>query len=239
MSESSKALIFAATVSLVCCLLVTAASTGLKGYQNRNILIDKRKNILKSISLLDEDKKYSHGEIEALYRDNIREAWVSEDGQIIYDEPDNGGRFLQIYLHMKDDHIESYIIPVDTRGLWGKILGYIALKRDGSTIAGFTVYSHSETPGLGGEIEKKWFRDNFVGKRIVDADLNFVSVSIAKGAAKTRVGEEKLANYVDGISGATLTGSFLSKGLMSVLEKYEPVSIRFRQNLINKARGKK
>jgi len=39
---------------------------------------------------------------------------------------------------------------------------------------------------------------------------------------------------VDGISGATLTGNYLSRGLHEVLRQYEPVSIRFRQDEIRK-----
>ena len=232
MSESSKALMFAAIVSLVCCVMVTAASTGLKEYQNRNVVIDKQKNLLKSIALIDANRKYSHNEIETLYRESIREAWTLSDGTIVFAKPDTGETFETIYLYVKEGLIDSYILPVNSRGLWGRILGYIALKSDGATVAGFTVYSHSETPGLGGEIEKSWFQNNFAGKRIVDSRLVFVSVSISKGAAKNSVSGEKLNNYVDGISGATLTGGYLSKGLFSVLKQYEPVSVKFRKNLI-------
>jgi Na+-transporting NADH:ubiquinone oxidoreductase subunit C len=131
---------------------------------------------------------------------------------------------------VKDDTIQSYIIPIDTRGLWGKIFGYLALKSDGSTVQGFTVYSHQETPGLGGEIESKWFRDNFVGKKIVDQANEFVSIRVAKGKAP----EKDSANYVDGISGATLTGRFLTSGLKQILLDYEPVSLRFRSGNIGK-----
>ena len=37
------------------------------------------------------------------------------------------------------------------------------------------------------------------------------------------------ANYVDGISGATLTGKLLSSGLKEILRDYEPMAIEFRQ----------
>ena len=38
----------------------------------------------------------------------------------------------------------------------GEAIGYMAIENDGKTVAGFSVYSHNETPGLGGEIEKPW-----------------------------------------------------------------------------------
>jgi Na+-transporting NADH:ubiquinone oxidoreductase subunit C len=51
------------------------------------------------------------------------------------------------------------------------------------------------------------------------------------------IAPQKQSNYVDGISGATLTGRYLTAGLREVLEDYEPVSIRFRKNLIAKPPG--
>jgi Na+-transporting NADH:ubiquinone oxidoreductase subunit C len=106
----------------------------------------------------------------------------------------------------------------------------MAIKNDGTTISGFTVYSHQETPGLGGEIEKEWFRKNFEGKKILDAQDNFVSITITKGSVKGRIPESRRKNFVDGISGATMTGKFLSAGLRQTLTQYEPFSERFRKN---------
>jgi Na+-transporting NADH:ubiquinone oxidoreductase subunit C len=44
-----------------------------------------------------------------------------------------------------------------------------------------------------------------------------------------RVPPEKRPHYVDGISGATLTGQYLSEGIRDTLKAYEPVAIQFRQ----------
>ena len=57
---------------------------------------------------------------------------------------------------------------------------------------------------------------------------DFVSISIAKGLLPESFPREKRPNYVDGISGATLTGKYLSAGLKNILQAYEPVSIKFR-----------
>ena len=109
----------------------------------------------------------------------------------------------------KDEQINGYILPVNTRGLWGKIHGYLAFETDGQTVSGFSVFSHSETPGLGGEIESAWFQENFKGKKILNTQNKFVSVGITKGEVKN-LPEDLHDHYVDGISGATLTGKFLS-----------------------------
>ena len=131
---------------------------------------------------------------------------------------------------MKGNDIAAYILPIQTRGLWGKIFGYLAIENDGATVSGFTVYKHSETPGLGGEIEKRWFEKNWVGKKIVNRSGQFASIGVVKGTVKDRIPAEQQINYVDGISGATLTGQYLSAGIREILEKYEPVSVKFRKH---------
>lgn len=231
MSNYVKSIIFAAVLSIVCGSLLTLASTGLKEYQLKNIAIDKQKNILKSVGLISDKQKLSEDTIDRLYVGNIRQMWVDLEGKIVSKQKKTENDLL-VYLHQEQDEIQSYIIPIDSRGLWGRILGYLAIKNDGATVAGFTVYSHSETPGLGGEIEKSWFQKNFAGKKILDDAGNLVSVSIAKGAVKGRIPESRHKNFVDGISGATLTGKFLSAGLKETLVEYEPLFEKFSNNMI-------
>lgn len=229
MSNTIKSILFALTTAVVCSFLLSAAAAGLKRFQQENIEVDQKKNVLKAVGLLEEDTPYSNEEIKTIYKDNIHSFQVTPDGVLVGDvETAAGEATLPIYVYVRDDQIESYIIPINTRGLWGRILGYLALKNDGSTITGFTVYKHSETPGLGGEIEKRWFQKNFEGKKVVDMAGNFVSISIAKGALSSSFPETQQPNFVDGISGATLTGKFLTSGLKDILLDYEPVSIKFR-----------
>jgi len=227
MSDQLKSFLFAAATCLICTISLTAASTGLKELQQKNIAMDRQKNILKSVGLIHENVGHTHEEINKLYVDNIKSIWVDSKGSIVK-KSQKAKKKLPVYIYTKNDRIESYILPIDSRGLWGRILGYLALKNDGSTIAGFTVYKHSETPGLGGEIEKRWFQKNFEGKKIVSRTGNFLSISIAKGGLTNTVPEDRRINYVDGISGATLTGKYLSSGLKDILLEYEPVSLKFR-----------
>lgn len=231
MSSHVKSIIFATVLSILCSSLLTLASTGLKEYRLKNIAIDKQKNILKSIGLIDDKNPPSYDRINSLYSKNIKLMWVDFKGGIVSKQK-KAENDLPIYLHLKQNKIISYIVPFNSRGLWGKISGYLALKNDGETISGFTVYSHSETPGLGGEVEKSWFQNNFAGKKILDNKGNFVSVTIAKGIVKEKIQINRRQNFVDGISGATLTGKFLSEGLKQTLSEYELLSQRFRQGKI-------
>lgn len=229
MSDRLKSVVFAAVMCVVVSLLLTTASTGLQRFQERNVLIDKQKNILKSVGLIDPDQGIEPEAVEKLYDESIKLLWVDPDGRMI-EHKDRGEQSLPVYVHLKDGAIEAYIIPINSRGLWGRILGYLALEADGSTVAGFTVYKHSETPGLGGEIEKRWFQKNWIGKKIVSREGDFVSVGIAKGKVEEVIPAPKRPHYVDGISGATLTGKYLTAGIRQILEQYEPVSVTFRNN---------
>lgn len=230
MSASLRSLVYAAALCIVCSLLLTAASSGLQPIQERNVRIDRHRNILAAAGLIQEGAKVSAADIETLYSRRVRTLQVDAVGRVrTATEPSEGT--LPLYLVVADgDRIESYIVPIDARGLWGTIHAYLAFGNDGATVRGFTVYRHAETPGLGGEIEKKWFRDNWVGKKIVTRQGKFVSVGVAKGRVADIVPSDKREHYVDGISGATLTGRYLEAGIRDTLNRYEPVAIQFRKN---------
>lgn len=231
MSNHVKSIIFAAVLSIICSGMLTLASTGLKEYQLKNIALDKQKNILKSVGLFAEDQSLTADAIGRLYADSIKQMWVDGQGRLV-SASQKRPHDLPVYLYLKNDAIQAYIIPIDSRGLWGRILGYLALENDGITVAGFTVYSHHETPGLGGEIERNWFQKNFAGKKIIDAKGNLVAVTIAKGAVTEIIPPDRRKHFVDGISGASMTGKFLSMGLKQTLIAYEPLSKEFRNKQI-------
>lgn len=233
--KNSKAhvIFFALVLSVVCSLLITAAATGLKDRQQENMALDKKVNLLQAAGLVDAGQKPGKDAINALYDERIEEVVVDRQGRVMETEDPDGMHLYFIHAPgSRDDHdfndISGYIVPINTRGLWGKIQGYLAFENDGQTVSGFSVFSHSETPGLGGEIESAWFRKNFKGKKILNSQNKFVSIGIAKGKAEDLPKDEQ-PNYVDGISGATLTGRYLSEGIKNTLMKYEGVSVAFRQ----------
>lgn len=230
MSENMKSVVFAALLSLVSCVLITAACTGLQKYQKINAEIDRQVNIIRSVGLVEPGQPYTKEEVARLYDAHIVQAWALPSGELLLSEPENEQEASPLYLYKEKDKdlLAAYILPLDSRGLWGRIYGYLALESDGQTLAGFTVFNHGETPGLGGEIESDWFTGNFKGKKIVDGQGRFVSITIAKGTAKDRVSDDALANHVDGISGATLTGNYLNQGFRDTLEQFEPLSKQFR-----------
>ena len=142
-------------------------------------------------------------------------------------DKDEGKRQYPVFVRKQKNDIIAYIIPVAGKGLWSTLYGYLALERDLNTIKGLTFYKHGETPGLGAEIEKKWFQDNFIGKKIRDKNGKLVSVEVIKG--KVTQNAPGAAHKVDGVSGATLTGNGVTRLIKSSLLLYEPYFTMLRR----------
>lgn len=224
LSETQKTFRFAILMCVFCSLALTAAAVGLKDRQDENKLIDRQKNILKALSLIEKDSKYTGTQIKKTYLDNVNEFYLDNSGNLTTDETDR-----MIYVVGDESNVKKYAVPFKAYGLWSWIYGYIAIDGDGESIVGFTVYSHAETPGLGGECEKDWFQDQFIGKKITDVNGEFVSIGVVKGkVADKGYSNQKQMNYVDGMSGATITSKGIEDYLRKDLAAYELFSERLR-----------
>ncbi len=219
---------FAAMVTIVCSVLLAGAATLLKPRQVANELLDKKKNILSSVGITGEQSDLSREQIKEIYEEKIKELVIDEGGNIVEGkrpidiDPKKDKNLYPVYESMEDGQITSYIIPISGKGLWSTIYGYLALKPDLNTVQGITFYKHGETPGLGGEIDKEWFTDNYKGKKIRDENGNLVSVDIIKGDVEEKYPEDEAVHYVDGISGATITCRGINEFLGKDLKTYEP-----------------
>lgn len=122
---------------------------------------------------------------------------------------------LPMFIAVADNGDTLHIIPLEGKGLWGPIWGYVSLKKDLSTIAGVTFDHKAETPGLGAEINTTPFESQFHDKTIFE-NGNFVSVKVVKGGARPGNPHE-----VDAISGGTITSNGLQAMVHDGLIKYE------------------
>jgi Na+-transporting NADH:ubiquinone oxidoreductase subunit C len=130
-------------------------------------------------------------------------------------------RLLPVYVCKHSNGNTYYVFPMQGKGLWGPIWGYIALESDMNTVFGAVFDHKSETPGLGAEIKEKWFGDSFNGKKIFSDDLTFKSIQvIKKGSTATT------AYNVDAISGGTIT----SKGVEAMLFNNLVGYVKFMEN---------
>lgn len=124
-------------------------------------------------------------------------------------------RLLPVYVCRLDDGSTKYILPVYGAGLWGPIWGYIAVDSDGSTVYGAYFAHQGETPGLGAEIEKPAFSSQFDNK-VLWKDNRFAPIAVVKKGQKP-TGDE---DYVDGVSGGTITSRGVSDMLNDSLTPY-------------------
>ena len=205
-----------------------AAGT-LKEIQELNVENDSKKNILSSLGYEpDSDQLWTSDDITKLFKLNIEAYVLNSNGERTNTDPASintevDKENLPIYVDKKDGIVNGYAIPISGKGLWSTLYGYFAIEPDGVTAKGITFYAHKETPGLGGEVEKPWFQNNFVGKRFIDEDGNLVVIKVIKGKADPDSPYE-----VDGISGATITSKGLESFLVDDLEKYEPFFRKIR-----------
>lgn len=203
-------------------------SISLKDKQQENMAVDKMRQILASLHVVPQkDDVISDFEkyITAGYVVNNSGERIEGDAFAIdvaaQSKLPSPSRHLPVYEATMPDGARKYVFPVYGAGLWGPIWGYVALDADGSTIFGAYFAHQSETPGLGAEIEKPAFSDQFIGKHIYSGD-HLVPVSVVKKGQKPAAGE-----YVDGISGGTITskgvGSMLSNCLLPYNNFLKPI----------------
>ena len=222
--------IFSAVMVIAVATLLAMAATMLQPRQQKNLEIDKKKSMLESIGV-----ESTHETTESLYDKYINESYIlNSKGEkvegidafnvVLKDEQKKPieEQYLPVFKAVPDDGEKVIIIPVEGKGLWGPVWGYISLRSDMNTIYGATFDHKGETPGLGAEINTTPFESMFIGKKLFEAD-KFVSIGVLKGGAK----DDDLHN-VDAISGGTITSKGLEKMLVDCLSKYNDYLITNR-----------
>ena len=197
-------------------------SMSLKDRQQANEDNDRRRQILASVNITPapeniqaEFDKYITGQVVINENgekigDNAFAISVAAQSKVAAAE-----RLLPLYI-CEIDGTKKYIIPLYGAGLWGPIWGYLSLNEDGSTIYGAYFDHQGETPGLGAEITKEAFYGQFPGKTLF-TDGEFLPVSVVKNGQKPLGNED----YVNGISGGTITSKGVSAMLADCLSPYK------------------
>ncbi|MFC2117859.1 NADH:ubiquinone reductase (Na(+)-transporting) subunit C [Bacteroidota bacterium] len=220
--------IYASVMVIIVAAVLSFAATKLKPYQEKNIAIAKKLDILKSVKLDEGVDEASDKEsfIEELFEQYISESIViNGNGEVqsginAFDiqikgelKKDPADMKLPVFICSQKDGSKNYIFPVFGKGLWGPLWGYIALEENMNSIFGVTFDHKSETPGLGAEINKSFFMDQFTGKNIFESG-KFVSIEIQKS------GLGGGPSSVDGITGGTITSKALEETIRKCLENY-------------------
>ncbi len=226
--DDKRVLTFATLVCVTSSLLLSAAASSLRNRQENNIILDRKINVLQAFGEEVKDERgrkiASADRVQELFNQFITEVVLDAatgeiiDGLAVADVSESDleqKNKLPLFLWNEDGEVTRYAFPISGRGLWSTIRGFVALDRDLATILGVTFYDHGETPGLGAEIDRPWFQNNFVGKRLWE-DGELLSFKVWKGAAP-----DDHTHAVDGISGATITGNGVTQFLNEDMARYD------------------
>lgn len=210
--------------ALVCVVGAVLAwvSLALKPKQDENVRVDKMQQMLSSIRVPSEKDNAI-----ALYEQYVKDSYVVN---VVGERIDGDAFSIEMSSEIKKEQSQrrlpvfvcevegttKYILPVYGAGLWGPIWGYVSLNADGNTIYGAYFSHQGETPGLGAEIAKPKFSDQFRGKMLFK-DGEFKSVAVLKKGQKPVGGED----YVDAITGGTITSRGVQSMIMSCLSDYQ------------------
>ena len=222
-----KTFLVAGILCVVCSVLVSVAAVGLRPIQQKNKLLDKKRNILAAAGLMSEG-----ADVEVIFKEKIKIRAVDlNTGD--YNESIDAATYDQrkaakdpeqsIQLTAEEDKprikriaktalvyevvdgsgaLQQVILPVHGKGLWSTLYGFLAVEANTKTVVGLGFYEHAETPGLGGEVDNPKWKASWEGKELFNEQWD-VAMTVLKG--KVVEGNPNAIHQVDGLSGATLT----------------------------------
>ncbi|HAZ94491.1 MAG TPA: Na(+)-translocating NADH-quinone reductase subunit C [Porticoccaceae bacterium] len=220
----SKTFGVALALCIICAVVVSSAAVILRPTQEINKLIDLKTNILASAGLLQEGVSIetqfeqitprvvdlSTGRFtDAIDAATYDQRKASKDPALSMaldpkQDPAKIKRrvnYATVYMVEGEQGIEKIILPIKGYGLWSTLYGFIALESDLETVAGIGFYEHTETPGLGGEVDNPKWKSSWIGKQAYNQGE--LAITVLKGKADmSRAGSE---SQIDGLAGATLT----------------------------------
>jgi len=235
--STSKTLMVALALCIVCSVIVSGAAVILKPIQEINKTLDRKRNILAAAGMLEKNAteedinkqfsdintrvvdlntgKFADDAVDLARYDPLKAAKDPDLSEALTTKQDlakisRREQYAVVYLvENPQGDIEKVILPIRGYGLWSTLYGFIALESDGNTIAGLGFYEHGETPGLGGEVDNPRWKAFWPGKQVYrDGE---VEIGLVKGSVDPA--DVAAPWEVDGLAGATLT----SKGVTNLV----------------------
>lgn len=223
-NSNTYTIIYSIVLVAVVGIVLSVVYQALRPKQLENIANDTKKQILMSARLSTEKGE----SVTSLFDQHIVSSYIVDAAGNRIDNSENpfdinvaiefkkpvDQRRLPVFECTTDNGLK-YIVPVYGAGLWGPIWGYVAFDNNGNTIYGAYFSHEGETPGLGAEIEKPAFQQQFDGKNIFSTDGEFTSIAVVK------TGKEPQGKaWVHAVSGGTITSQGVQKMLYDSLEPY-------------------
>lgn len=235
--KNSYTILFAVGMVLVVGALLAFAAESLKPKITENKRLEIQQNILYAMGVNDNDESsvsfVPTEKVSEEFSKYIKKQLVIQGEKATEDEnaylidikkeeanaknPDYT-RKLPLFIGEKDGET-FYIIPMRGKGLWDAIWGYVAL--DKNLIVDGVFFDHKgETPGLGANINQRFFMDDFKGEKIMDGNT-FEGIAIAKGN-NDPTNQTKDDYEIDALAGATITGNGVTAMIKKDLKMYIP-----------------
>ncbi|MDO4461247.1 MAG: FMN-binding protein [Bacteroidia bacterium] len=210
-NSNTYTIVYAVVMVVIVAFLLAFAHSALGPTQDENVKLDTKKQILSSLNITD------YTDAQAAFTKNVVKILDKTGAEkcAVADFDVTGADKNEVIYQCEVDGATKYVIPMNGNGLWGAIWGYIALNDNKSTVYGIYFNHASETAGLGAEIVKPAFCNQFKDKNI-QRDSVLTSIAVVK---KGQSVADK--DYVDGISGGTITSSAVSVMLETNLKKFE------------------
>ena len=244
--KNSYTLIFAIGMTIVVGTLLAAIDSSLRERIDTNKILEKQQNILYAIGINDnegssvrfisKDKAPIEFDKYVVNQIYIQGSKIIEDDEAYLIEVKKEktlakdvsyNRRLPLFIAEKDGK-KYYVAPIRGKGLWNAIWGYVSM--DENMIIQGAYFDHqAETPGLGANINQRFFMDDFIGENLLDSNGNFRGITVSKKNLDPR-NEIKDDNEVDAIAGATITGDGVSAMIKSDLGLYAPYFKKLKQN---------
>lgn len=229
-------ILFAIAMVLVVGTLLAFTASSLKPNIEANKRIEKQQNILYAMGINDNGEK----NVAFISKDKVSEAFseyivkqiviqgdkvTENDEAYLIDIKKQQAlakkgkqRELPLFIGKKDGKT-FYIAPIRGKGLWDAIWAYVAMDKN-MVIEGIFFDHKGETPGLGANINKRFFMDDFIGEHL-EKDGVFKGIAVSKSNADPK-NIDKTDNAVDAIAGATITGDGVAAMLKTELRLYVP-----------------
>ncbi len=244
--KNSYTIIFAIIMVVVVGSILAFAAEGLKGNINENKRIEKQQNILYALGINENDGGsvafVSRENVAEVFSENIKKQIVIQGDKITEDpeaylinikkemaaakDPDYE-RKLPLFISEIDGKTK-YVAPIRGKGLWDAIWAYVALDKN-MIVQGIFLDHKAETPGLGANINQRFFMDDFIGEHLYNETGVFTGIKVAKGNGDPK-NERKTDNKVDAIAGSTITGDGVSAMIKSELKLYIPYFKTLKNN---------
>lgn len=243
--KNSYTVVFAVLMVVVVGSLLAFVASGLKPMITENQRFEKQQNILYAMGVNDNEgdsdvsfvptteveeafSKYITQQLvvdgtEASEKDN---AYLIEVQKELVKVKNGESGELPLLVGEKDGET-YYIIPMYGKGLWDAIWGYISV--DNNMIVKGVFFDHAgETPGLGANINQRFFMDDFKGESIMDGST-YEGIEVAKGN-NDPLNNDKDDNQVDALAGATITGNGVTAMIKESIKLYKPYLQTLRTN---------